>query len=1197
MKLLLLLLVSVSAFAGNSLTLTTDTASNGSVAAQGANTACRMEVMLHGVDASPTNYTHSGDAAACGFNWQWLVLGPTDIRIQLYSERITGGSVCQILGVQDRLSAGFYIRFQLVPSGAGGEQRCQAWDIDGNRFYSATQTYTGTSGSNSNGVSITGAGTAKNLSWGFYKLFTSNVGLQARMPVHGEDGDLLSWLFDSNLNDSSGNSYTAAHSGTPSYTSTPGQTLISGVVKTNPAPTWTDRRTLRVGVTNAMDASTSFSQADGDYTVTCSWSLLSSTPVSLSLTITNGSTCTPTLNPASFGDYLVRVALTDANMTTANSDVHIGAANMNAAGVIQPTDANVTKIFGPMIALGWNPWALADERHVYAHTQRRAAYTTARQYAPSYSYGNPEWDTAQTGTVAYTWNGKGNAAGGTGTTLSSGISDTATSIPIVEASVLDLSSLPTKIQITSSSGAYTFEEIDICSTTATSGAATLTVCYDGRGKDDASSIGAVLGPTTWSGGAVVGQSLIKGTSTDFVGGSEKLCEAGAGPMGPITYSTGTVSVTAGSASITGSGTTWNTGNGVWAGYAVRIEGTYSMGTPFVFYAYITSVDSTTGITMNRVFPSDADTASGLTYQIVRPFYRFPVTGFTRDTYGGTGLIVWGGTSCISDTQAFFNAGYVGHDVAAYNGDSISGQTSSFVDWDNGYLNVSSTGGVNFYGEDMAWYALHFRSGLAEPKTTAEMISDHWARYPFLRGGVSGPVYSPLFEGGGVIGGITCLVLDADCGLAWSDIRGYLAQGEYHALNSTCASWDTRDGGYLGDWLAMGSVFDPDTGGFRAQWRAALDDLYTLENGCKGGDNSWANGFYHNLSGGSATLTNGSTAVTGSGFSAGYCLGVASGNFSISGNTVTATSGTFSATSANRNIVLNDGTTRLFTAITYTDSTHVTLHSVWTGASTGTWMQTEGQGGEYVGMTAWGESASDADLQYNIECIYNSPTSLTFERNWPGNTATHYRYTANLAGKGQQPYMLAIKAFGFQIASELDATLSTDFASLRDAASTWVANTGYDSASKGMRYGAVFQSCEPSVTAVGTNAWKQPGCSYGLDGDSQRAARMLNGESARAFLYNTTDTNTRATDAYAALWCSSTYNDATLYPSISSCDAAAPGDTVATTNLSDGSFQGGKWSGFFFGMGMGHQWPAQLLTVAGDGPHLTGNPRIKGAPRF
>lgn len=1165
----LLFLLSLPCWAGSSLILGDATVTNSNVAVRPANGTCRLEAFVHNVAALPGANARSLGDNACGINWQWLPLNAGDVRLQLYGDRVTGGSVCQITGLQSRLSNGFYIRFQLVPNGSGGEQRCQAWDLNGTRFFSATQRYTGTSGSNDRGASITGAGSGTNMSWGFVKLFTTSIGLQGRMPVHGENGDLLSWRFDGSLADSSGHGYTGSRSGSIAYATTPGQTLIQGVVKTSPAPAWTDRRTLRVGAINQLDATSSFSQADNNYKVSCDWALNATTPSSLALPFSDPTdNCSPTVVPSAFGDYYVTVSLRDAGGSSSSTSVHIGAANMDEAGVIESTDSNIAKIFGPMIALGWNPWGLADERHVYAHAARRSYYTAARSTAPSYSYGTPEWDTPQTGTIQYAWNGAIGSLGAAATSLTSGITNAATSIAVADASVLDLSNLPTRIQI--SSGDFRFEEIRICATSAVNGAATLSVCYDGRGVDDMSALPSVLGPTAWNAGAIVGQSLIKGTGTDFAGGPEQLCEGGPGPMGPVDYRTGTVSVAAGSATITGSGTNWTNNNNVNVGDAIRIEGTHASGTSFVFIAYVSALNSATSITSNRPFPADADSASGLTYQIIRPFYRLPVTAFTRPTQGGKGLIVWGGTSCESDTQAFFNTGYFGHDVGSMNGTAHTGETYSFVDWDNAYLNLSSQGGINFYGEDLAWYSLHFRSGLAEPKNTAELISNHWARYPFLRGGISGPVYPPLFEGGGVIGGITCIVVDPDCALSWPDMRGYIEQGETYALHGTCTSADSRDGGYLGDWLAMGALFDPDPT-FRARWRAAMDDWEALENSCKGTDNSWANGFYTNFGGApTLTFTNGSVLGTGSSLSPDVCMGVAAGTFSISGDTLTATGGSFSSATSNIHIVLNDGTNRLFTRITYVDATHVKLSAVWRGASAGNWMQLNAAIGGDSGMTVWGNDATSESLTENVECIYNSGSSITLERPWNFASGTYKPYKANLAGKGQQPYMLSIKAFGFTLAKQLDATLGTHFGTLLDLAATWVSNTGYDPEVKGMRYGTNFQSCEPAAQGVAGSFYKQPGCSYGLDIFSQIAARMLNGEASRAFVANTTNRLTRGTEAYSALWCSTNFNDPLF--AVPPCDSSAPGDNLGASNLADPNLNGGKWSGFFFGMGMAHQWP-------------------------
>jgi hypothetical protein len=230
---------------------------------------------------------------------------------------------------------------------------------------------------------------------------------------------------------------------------------------------------------------------------------------------------------------------------------------------------------------------------------------------------------------------------------------------------------------------------------------------------------------------------------------------------------------------------------------------------------------------------------------------------------------------------------------------------------------------------------------------------------------------------------------------------------------------------------------------------------------------------------------------------------------------------------------------------------------------------------------------------------NSST-ITLERPWAtpagdvSGVTTYKHWSSNVAGKGQQPYMVAIKMAGFAWAAHLDSTLGTDFRGLRDAAATWAANTGYDTHTKGMHYARVVQSCEPDVAPVAGSIFSKPGCSYGADAAAQVAARMLNGEASPAFQWNQTDTLTRGDAAYAALWCSTSYNDAALYATIPGCDAVSPGDNLGLSNLLDGNLAGGKWPGFFFGMGMAHQWPAARLFGSREGTaRLSGQSTVTG----
>ena len=226
------------------------------------------------------------------------------------------------------------------------------------------------------------------------------------------------------------------------------------------------------------------------------------------------------------------------------------ADSIGANGVINFTDPNVEIVLGKMIAYGYNPWHYADERERFMVD----AQVSANPYAASAT-----WKTLATGTIAYAMTGIGPSGVSAGTTITEDLTASETDIDIADAGELPgLASLPTWILI-GSYGAQ--EQVCISGTTATDGAATLTVCYDGRGMSNAngSPAYALTGAVTHSSGATVGEARIYGTSTQFTSDSNRpMCPAGSpGPPGVVTYSTGTVTLSASSATVTGSGTTWS----------------------------------------------------------------------------------------------------------------------------------------------------------------------------------------------------------------------------------------------------------------------------------------------------------------------------------------------------------------------------------------------------------------------------------------------------------------------------------------------------------------------------------------------------------------------------------------------------------------------------------------------------------------
>jgi hypothetical protein len=793
-------------------------------------------------------------------------------------------------------------------------------------------------------------------------------------------------------------------------------------------------------------------------------------------------------------------------------------------------------------------------------------------------------------------------------------------IHVTDATCLDLAGLPSatkRIWVCAAgcTAASAKEEIRICGTTATSGAADLTVCYDGRGINDASNLASIVGAQAWSSGAVVGQNEFLGTGTTF---SSTLAPGGVpGPIGPVKYSTGTVTLTPGSTTMTGSGTTWTTSANASTGDAIRVPAhSTSAGVDFIFVAYVSAITNNTTITMSRAFPTDADMVSGGDYKIIKPWYRYFVGHFDRQSpYAGDALSNWGTTGCEDDTHCYGN-NYLYHDITAYNGthhcistcgDGLETGQYSFQDNDGIYLNSGSIGGVNFYGEDLAWRSFYHRSGLTLALTMANDISDHWVRYPTFAGFTTGG-YSPLFLGGGVLGASAAYALGEGT-ITVNDLRYFWNDPANVTTTYTCNSGDSRDGGYLESWVGQGARYDPDTtstdgpGGipWRTRFRNLLSALDTFDDSCAnangGADtNSWASTGTRWTNGSNSTLitlTDGSATGTGTGLIQAInpgsgnathpnCDGVDIVTVSVMNGSadVTATAGTFTA--GVTDIVLD----ARFFGFSRTDSTHGILASLWpgsTGSASG--MTRNIPTGQPTEIFSFGTSLTDPTLHSNYSCKWVSSTQITLDRPFVKDAShsspdTYSMYSNLLSGHGQQPYMLGIKTYHFWQASALDAALGTTFGAKAIAAGTWEHDYGFDSATRTVNYGRVFQFCESGGIPNATNqfSWTSKACQSGYSISNIVPQRQLGQEAIGAliqwYLNDPTDTNRAVVDQYyGAIWCNSSFDDASIS---TSCDASSVGNNQIYSNLSDPGLAAGKYPGQMFGVGKAHEWPAVRL---------------------
>jgi hypothetical protein len=1174
MRLLPCLLFATAAFAGQSIQYGTQNIYNETAPTTPVN---RLEFCIH--DWTPGSYTHilAGPGGqygngATGWGAYMQVQGLSGLGISARNLWDNGSGVFIPLGGLSVPEV--YVRLQHDPVNLLDDY--EAWDISGNRIFAASIPYTSEQDSGI-GLSL-GYGNEPNLDVAFVRVHTTLVAMNSRPPVTYNPTDrLFEWKFDGDLTDASGNGNIAHYGrGLPTYVPTLSQQVVA-IVKAN-ANSWTNIVSLRAGYPASLDATSSYSQADTSSTVTYFWQELSGPS---RLFFSSRSSGTPSISGIVYGDYLLSLTVTDASNNQTVTTQDIGAVAMDSKGIVVNADPNADAMFGNMIAFGRNPWGYADYWQQHAMSLRLADYT-----ASGWVSTGPQWEQTGVGTVSYVWDGVGISPGDRSCTsgLTSGISATALSIPISNASCFDFTTFPTRILL----GGGPTEEVRICSASGTTGAVTLTACYDGRGQNAAS----------WGGGTLVGQDKVTGSGTKFITDAvAAVCPGGApGPTGWPSYSAGTVTLTAGSATMTGLGTAWTSGM---VGYYVRVAATHG-GVAFIFLAQIAAVDSGTSITLNRIYPNDADTGSYS--HAVLPSYRTIVLRgpHTVDT-SAIGEWMWNVTGCESETALYMNpftssnefALY--HDIPVNNGKHLTGYQYSVTD-SSGWVNESAQGGISFYGESLASRSLCLRSGLAAACNAADVIDSYLVKSPW--GNMDGNGYPPLFMGGLGIGAFTSAVLGK--GASWGDLRSYSAFGEstaygiYNGGSPLCYDGDTRDNVYTFAWLIYGALYDPDTspGGFRSRWINDLALMQADDAACHLSDYSWANGFDWNNQGsdsfGPVTLTHNSATATGSNFAQNVCTGVASGTGAVVNGsaTLTVTGGGMPGSGVDALTINGTSGGNPFTVqLMFAGSgSSVGLSALWPG-DTGpvTWMAVNTQDGS-DNMRSFATGNTDmADLQNNYSCIRNSATSLTLDRPWQGNTGSnYYGWIGNLSGYGQQPFYQGINAYRMgQLAAATApalATLAATYQSYNNNAITWIKNTGFDSATLTTDYGRGFQFCEPfTVSSTIPFDWRIPGCIYTTaNPDSMSVGREQNMEISNAFadyyIYNPSSDNlTWGDEAYGAVWGNPSFNTGGVY-----YDGASDAVNQSPTNLDDTSINGGKWYGFFAGMGMLHRWPAVRL---------------------
>jgi K319L-like, PKD domain len=1008
---------------------------------------------------------------------------------------------------------------------------CEVWNYDSTGYNTQTDNINIPGNLAYGGGGLGGGGVVASV--GFLRVFTTLLPLGGRPPVTADHGDWTELKFDGTLTDSSGH----GHSGTgaATYTPTPNQVPVA-LPKTSGAPFWSNWVSLRAGFPAELDGSASYTLADGSAAVTYLWQQ-SAGPSTL--VWRNRNAAVSTVSGLIFGTYTFELQVTDAAGNNGLSTIVVGAVATDSNGVVVQANPAADAIYGPMIAFGKNPWSWADERNLRMENLQKNTYATP-----------PAWATpAESATVNYTFfdpYGTPPAAATSGAVTSAALT-----ITLASTGTLDLASMPTEVLV----GNYgSWEIVRICSVTGT----TLNVCYDGRGFHY--GYDSYIQPASaWPSGTMVWQAKVKGNGTHFL---STICPNGPGWQQAATLpstSAGTVAVTPGSTAVTGNGTAWTVKQ---TSLAISVSAKHG-GVPFTFFSYVVSVNGGTSLTLARPFPSDAD-AGSYTFNIFSDQRRI-VLHYTR-TDSTDGYIYFPTAGCETDTDAYLYGGWDNVYAGQHNPTAVYSLMDGI-----GYTNDFSP---NYYDIGLAHYAFYFRSGFKQALTSARNLEDYWLRYPENAQGDAGG--NPRDRG--VLGVVAAAVLDGDRTSNWSGLRTFAQAGLTVAQQNYCDA-DMRESGYQLSWLALAAQFDPDPVQ-RAKWQTGLTtSSYTRDSGCKRSDNSFATAFYWTPSVLQVAATQGSQTVTALGgtFPANMCYSTAHGTAMVTNGSalLSVVTGAFVPPAGASYKLMVGGTLGgvrydLSTQFDYHSATSVTMSALWPGDSgTVYWSIEDNDNNGYVLTISQGPNDT-ANFGQITSCTLTDSTHIQLYRPWPtpGGTFNYFYY--NLVGRGTQTFMAGIKTLQMRYAAQVYAPYQT----LDAALANWVGTTGFDATgTKGIYYGRVFPQCEPAVTDSGIKdvADRVAACienSYNPPFLAEARARNAEAQNAMTVMYlaNPNATNRALGDTfYGATYGASGYTSSGYFT-----------DGITSSNLDDGSLSGYKWPGFFFGVGMAHQWPAARI---------------------
>lgn len=552
-------------------------------------------------------------------------------------------------------------------------------------------------------------------------------------------------------------------------------------------------------------------------------------------------------------------------------------------------------------------------------------------------------------------------------------------------------------------------------------------------------------------------------------------------------------------------------------------------------------------------------------------------------------------SCQSDTQITFAAGYYWETQDTANG-LPWGTYNICKSCGNWAAANNTTSNINYYDNAAAHYSLWLRSGLDDARQAGEWMADRWIHGPY----VAFTAQRDL----DLVGEMLRASMDSN-GAAdlWPSIRYWINSG---CSSSSHIIGDVREDSYCLVYHAAQAILD--TGSNQTQALQWLQDAYTgvwnvpASQQWTGSDLTYIN--YEFEGDGSRTLVaeKGSNTMTltpataaSAPLSSKFCgddqVVTSAGTLSLSTRLVVNGVGTaFTKASAGQVIQITgtrNGVPWAQTSqIARVDSdTALELVNEWRGdmpVVVSNWRILAGpinNTGFYNQFFAGTDSTGvvlpdqiDSDNWY--WCTMSSPSTITLDKPYTGNTdasngGTPWRRITAMdnTGRGTQPFMLGITAWGLNLASSAlaptNAAVAAQYKTLARSVAGFLSNEAFDPVMQGTYYAySNFSDCV-GIQETADDPHNVLSCSAGTTATARDYTVEAMSAMSQSYLSGGTPADRDTVDA----------RETTLYASPGfSSPTPGDGNSVDMLNCCD-QFTLTKYYGQAYTVGQAYQWPA------------------------